>query len=197
VTRRKPTRPTKRQRARAIKVLAAIVENPDAPDYVRAKSANAILAAGSRDADTPEVDPDASRTIVFLPRKQSPERRADESEFDWKARRRAWVEGRRACYCQSLGLPYDGRLALPAWPWPTPGSNPELEDAADRMADAAELAEVARQRANSRPALIEALGSKEGSDVVIYDASTPEGRADYARQHAEAEAAGHRVLGPQ
>ncbi|MGA9315011.1 MAG: hypothetical protein WBV77_10320 [Solirubrobacteraceae bacterium] len=87
--------------------------------------------------------------------------------------------------------------ALPFWPWPKPGSNPEFEDEVDRRADAAEAEEVARQRANPRPELIEVLGPQEGSHVVLFDASTPEGRADMARWRSEAEARGDKTLAPQ
>ena len=198
MTRKKPTRPTKRHLAKAIKVLVEIAENPETPDYVRAKSANALLAAGSRDPE-PEAGADGPRTVIFLPKKPlHPGQRDDESSQDFNDRMRARSEGRRACYCQSLGEPYRAMKPLPHWPWPTPGSNPEHEDEADRMADEAEAKEVERQRANPRPALVEILGPRaDHAGLIIYDPRTEAGRADYQRWRAEAVAAGHAIIEPQ
>ena len=79
-----------------------------------------------------------------------------------------------------------------------PGSAPELEDAADRMADEWEAKEVERQRSNPRPALVEILGPRaDHPGLIIYDSSTEAGRADYRRWKADAIAQGHAILEPQ
>jgi hypothetical protein len=183
----------KRQRAAAIAVLESIVTSPTAAEYVRQKAAQTLLGDSGSRAD------DAPGTIIFLPKTSlHPGQRADESAYDFKDRRRAWVEGRRACYCQSLGEAYDPMKPLPCWPYPTPGSDTALEDEVDRMADEWEAAEIERQRPKPRPALVEVLGpKKEGSSVVIFDGSTPEGREDRDRWRAEAIAAGHEVQAAQ
>jgi hypothetical protein len=200
MTRRKPTRPTKRHLAKAIKVLVEIAENPETPDYVRAKSANALLAAGSRaDADMPERDPASPGTRIFLPRKdRHPDQREGESAIEWSDRIKVKSEARRACYCESLGLPYDPMRPLPCWPWPTPGSNPELEDEVDRRVAEAEAVEIERQRANPRPEPVEVLGPREDHPgVIIFDPRTEAGRADYRRWRADAVAQGHAIIEPQ
>ena len=189
----------RKQRAKAIAALSKIVDS-NAQPYVVAKAAAAIIGAAKiDDDDAPERDPDAPGTIIFMPRKNKHVgQREDESHFEWSDRIRARVEGRRAAYCASLGEPYDPMRPLPYSPWPVPGSDPELEAEAARMVDAAEAAEVERQRAHPRPAPVEVLGPREDSPgYIIYDFATPEGRADYRRWRAEAEAAGHKVLAPQ
>lgn len=62
-------RVNKRQRAAAIKTLAAIVESPDAAEYVKAKAAASLLNDDreATDADSFAADPDAPRRFVILP----------------------------------------------------------------------------------------------------------------------------------
>jgi hypothetical protein len=191
----------KRQKALAIKALTSIVESPDAATYVVAKAAAALLNNGkdAPESDVPLLDPDAPRTVIFLPRRdRHPGQRDDESGVEWSDRIKAKVEGRRAAYCEHIGEAYDSMRPLPCWPWPVPGSNPELEAEADRMADEEEAAEIERPRAHPRPALVEVLGPREDAPgVVIYDSRTPDGLADYRRLRAEAEAAGHKIVEPQ
>jgi hypothetical protein len=189
-----------KQRAKAISALSRIVESPTAAEYVVAKAASALLGAAKADDDAlPERDPDAPGVVIFLPRKPlHPGQREGESLHDLNDRMRARAEGRRACYCQSLGEPYQAMKPLPHWPWPTPGSNPELEDEADRMADEWESAEVERQRANPRPALVEILGPRaDHPGLIIYDSNTEAGRADYQRWKADVIAQGHAILEAQ
>jgi hypothetical protein len=191
---------SQRQRADAITALSKIVGS-DAQPYVVAKAAAALLNTSARDEDLPEVDPDAPRTIIFLPRKdRHPGQREDESTVEWKDRIKAKVEGRRAAYCEHIGIPYDPMKALPCWPWPVPGSDPDLEAEVDRRVDEAEAAKVERQRANPRRLdPVEVLGPRADhpGGVILYDAGTPEGREDYERWRAEAAAAGHAIIGPQ
>ena len=123
MTRKKPTRPTKRHLAKAIKILVEIAENPETPDYVRARSANALLAAGSRDPE-PEADADGPRAVIFLPKKPlHPGQRDDEFLHDFNDRIKAKVEGRRAAFCEHIGEPYNPMRPLPRWPWPLPGAH--------------------------------------------------------------------------
>ncbi len=184
-----------KQRAKAISALSRIVESPTAAEYVVAKAASALLGAAKADDDAlPERDPDAPGVVIFLPRKPlHPGQREGESLHDLNDRMRARAEGRRAAYCKHIGEPYNPMRALPCHPWPTPGSAPELEDEADRMADEAEAKEVERQRANPRPALVEILGPRaDHPGLIIYDSSTEAGRVNYARWKAEAHRRGSR-----
>jgi hypothetical protein len=193
-------RVNRKQRADAIKALHRTVGNPSAPEYTKIKAAAALLGAAKIDDDgLPERDPAAPGVVIFMPKKPlHPGQRADESLHDFNDRTRARVEGRRAAYCEHIGEAYDSIRPLPCWPWPTPGSNPDLEAEADRMADAAEAAEVERQRANPRPVLVEVLGPRpDAPGGIIYDSSTPDGLADYERWRAEAIAAGHKVIEAQ
>ena len=189
-----------KQRASALSALARIVESPTAAEYVKAKAAASIIFASKiDDGDAPERDDDAPGTMVFMPRKDRlPGQREDETRLEFTDRRKAWVEGRRAVYCEHIGEDYDPARALPCWPWPVPGSDPELEDEADRRADEAEAAEIERQRGNPRPEPVEVLGPQEDAPgVVIFDSTTQEGLADYARWRSEAVAAGHAIIAPQ
>jgi hypothetical protein len=114
-------RVNRRQKALAIKALTAIVESPDAAEYVRGRAAAALLNNGkdAPESDVPLRDPAVPRAIIFLP--------------DNHRNRRSLVP----------------------------------------------------------------LGPQGGSSPVIYDSSTPEGLADYARWRAEAVAAGHTIIAPQ
>ena len=197
--RSKPTKPTRRMKQAALKALHGAVTDDAVPPYAKIRAATALLGAARADeADTPERDPNEPRTIVFLPKKVPlPGQREDESRAEWDARVRVKSEARRAAYCEHIGEPYNPMRALPCSPWPVPGSDPALEDDVDRRVDAAEAAEIARQRAHPRPDPV-VLGPREHSpDIILYDSQTPEGRADYARWRAEAVAAGHAVLAPQ
>lgn len=108
-----------KQRADAIAALHRVVKNPDAAEYVKAKAAAALISAAKIDDDgEPDRDPDAPGTVVFVPRKdQLPGQREDETRLEFTDRRKAWVEGRRAVYCESLGEDYDPARPLPCWPW--------------------------------------------------------------------------------
>ena len=190
----------RKQRAKAISALSRIVELPTAAEYVVAKAASALLGAAKADDDAaPERDPDAPRTVIFLPKKpRLPGQREDESLHDFNARTMAQVEGRRAALLREHRRAVQSDASLPVLAVARPGNAPELEDAADRMADAAEAAEIERQRTNPRPALVEILGPREDSpcrDFLRF--STPEGRADYRRWKADAIAQGHAILEPQ
>ena len=188
-----------KQRADAIAALHRVVKNPDAAEYVKAKAAAALISAAKIDDDgEPDRDPDAPGTVVFVPRKdQLPGQREDETRLEFTDRRKAWVEGRRAVYCEKSRRRLRSGTAVALLAVATPGSDPELEDEADRRADEAEAAEVERQRGNPRPELVEVLGPQEDASVVIYNSTTPGGLADMRRWRAEAEAAGHKVLAPQ
>lgn len=189
----------RKQRAKAIAALSKIV-NSDAQPYVVAKAAAALIGAAKiDDDDAPERDPDAPRTIIFMPRKgKHVGQREDKSYVEWNDRIHARAEGRRAAYCEHIGEPYDPMRPLPYSPWPVPGSDPELEAEVARRVDEAEAAEVERQRANPRPEPVEILGPRpDAPGNIIYDVGTPEGLADYRRWRAEAVAAGHSVIAPQ
>jgi hypothetical protein len=183
-----------KQKALAIKALTSIVQS-DAQPYVKAKAAAALLNGGREPDDVlPGVDPSAPTTVIFLPKKDLlPGQREDETAQTFKDRTRA--EGRRACYCASLGEPYDAKRPLPFWPWPVPGSDAALEDAADHMADAAEAAWLTAAKPTPREA--EVLGPRADSNTVIYSTDTAEDRANFERWKAEAVAAGHAILAPQ
>ena len=62
-------RVNRRQKALAIKALTAIVELPNAAEYVRARAAAALLNGGKEapESDVPLRDTDEPRTIIFLP----------------------------------------------------------------------------------------------------------------------------------
>ena len=62
---------------------------------------------------------------------------------------RARAEARRACYCESLGEPYDPMKPLPFWPWPATDASPEWRAEVDRRVAEAEAAEAERQRART------------------------------------------------
>ena len=62
-------RVNRRQKALAIRALTAIVESPDAAEYMRARAAAALLngAREAPDSDVPLRDPNAPGTKIFLP----------------------------------------------------------------------------------------------------------------------------------
>jgi hypothetical protein len=69
MTRRKPTRPTKRQRADALAALHGTVTDDSVPPYAKVRAAAALLGADrpeSADAFV-ERDPDAPRKYIVLP----------------------------------------------------------------------------------------------------------------------------------
>jgi hypothetical protein len=197
--RAKPTKPTRKMKQDALKALHRIVES-SAPGYVQARAAVALLNNGREpDGALPGADPDAPRTIIFLPKKgKHPGQRDDESMVEWDARIKVKAEARRAAYCEHIGLPYDPMRPLPCWPWPVPGSDPDWEDEVDRRVAEAEAAEIERQRAHPRREPVEVLGPREDAPgVIIFDSRTEAGRADCRRWKAEAIAAGHAIIGPQ
>jgi hypothetical protein len=123
---------SKRRRAKALNVLAAVVDDESAPTHARVTAARTLVLDDPDEAEL--VVEDRPNVEVVLPAKNRlPGQREDETVFEFYARRRAWVEGLRAAYCASIGEPYDRMKALPFWPWPGDDASPELRAEANRM----------------------------------------------------------------
>lgn len=67
--RAKPSRPTKKMRQAALEALHTVVRDGAVAPYVRAKAAASLLGADREapDSHAPLLDPDAPRTLIFLP----------------------------------------------------------------------------------------------------------------------------------
>ena len=88
--RSKPTKPTRKMKQAALKALHGAVTDDAVPPYAKIRAASALLgAAKAADDALPDVDPDAPKTVVFLPQKDRlPGQRSDESQIAFHARRK-------------------------------------------------------------------------------------------------------------